>query len=675
MGIVTFLIYLPVKDARFLIYDDNLYVTENSNVTSGLSLEGLRWAFTTDHAGNYHPITWLSHQLDCQLFGLNPARHHWMNVAVHCANAVLLFTFLFQWTGGLWRSAVVAALFAWHPMHVESVAWIAERKDTLCALFWLLTMLAYGGYVKRRSNFSYLLVLLLFALALLAKPMAVTLPFVLLLLDYWPLNRMHGSSANPYAHPFKKLLLEKLPLILLSAMDCIVTFQFQKSSGAMSNIHPSLLVRLMNSITAYAEYIFKLSWPSNLAVLYPYRQAPNLGMFLVAFVFLAAVSCGVLWRMKTMRYLFAGWCWFLGSLVPVIGLVQVGEQGMADRYSYLPSVGLFIMLVFWMGEMAARRTALKPVFVGLVATVLGICLWLSHRQCSYWNNGETLFRHDLEAAGSTAISEYYLAYIYGDMGRQAECVEHYAKSLKLDPTQYLANNNLGVSLAKLGRHAEATNAFARALELNPNLPVTHLNFGESLEELGDGAGAFEHYQSALRQMPESAPAHFKLGMLHLRRQEFGLAQAELERAATLDPTLDEPHQKLANLLGNMGDAQAAIRENEIALRLNPNNVAALNDLAWIRASSADAALRSGSEAVRLASKACELTQQTQPYLLGTLANAYAEAGRFEDAVATAQKAVELALKAKLPEVAERNRQLILLYQSKQAFHADATNKP
>lgn len=672
LAVITFVLYLPVKDAKFMIYDDNQYVTENTNVTSGLTFHGAIWAFTSSAAANYHPLTWIAHQADCQMFGLNPRWHHLMNVFVHCIDCVLLLVMLVKLTGSYWRSAVVAAMFAWHPMHVESVAWIAERKDTLCAMFWILTVIAYSSYAKKRSILKYLLVLALFVLALLAKPMAVTLPFVLLLLDYWPLNRIQAGNSTPAATseqlPFGKLVWEKIPLIILSLLNSVVTYVVQKDFGSMATLHPPLQVRLMNAVIAYVKYIGKLVWPQKLAIFYPYVDEPSVMTFAICVFVLVAIWFAVIGNVFTRKYCFVGWAWFLGVLVPAIGLVQVGEQSMADRYTYIPGVGLFIVVVWLVADYLVLKPSLKMPVIGFTILLLACYLFRSHSQITYWVDAEKLFSHGLEAAGESATGEYNLAFIYHDMGRDKEAVDHYAKSIELDPTQFVAHNNRGASLARLGRHEEATNEFQKALDKAPGLWNAHENYAASLLMLGDKDGALFQYQEAVRVKPDRAGTHFNLGTYYIKLGQFANAKTELLAAEELDPSQPDIHRNLASVLSSLGDKSGATAEYEATLKLNPDDLFALNDLAWLRAACAEATIRNGAEAVRLAKHANELTHYTQPIIIGTLANAYAEAGQFDDAVATAQKAIAKATETKMPQVADKNRELMELYKSHQAFH-------
>jgi protein O-mannosyl-transferase len=407
LGVSTLLLYAQVGRHSFLAYDDHEYVFENSRVISGLDVENVWWALRAGHAANWHPLTWLSHMLDCQLFGLNPGAHHVVNVLFHGANAVLLFLALARMTGSLWLSAVVAALFAYHPAHVESVAWISERKDVLSTFFWILTLLAYQFYTRVKSIFSYGLVSLCFTLGLMSKPMVVTLPCVLLLLDYWPLNRLHSPQ------DFWRLFLEKLPLFGLSAAACVVTFLVQGSSGAVVSIQDvSILSRLSNAAITYFFYLWKTVWPSPLFV--PYWYDLSVGPWVMAGVFLALllVTCVTLAFGRRAPYLRVGWFLYLGSLVPVIGLVQVGAQTAADRYTYIPSIGLFLIVAWGCADLFEKLRTPPWGIATLAASVIGVCALLTHRQAGYWKNGEMLFKHTLEADPPNLLAATLLGWTY-----------------------------------------------------------------------------------------------------------------------------------------------------------------------------------------------------------------------------------------------------------------------
>ncbi len=418
------LVYWQVGDHEFINYDDNVYITDNAQVQKGLTSKGIIWAFTTSHTGNWHPLTWISHMLDCELYGLNPRGHHLTNVLLHMANAILLFVVLRWMTGAIWRSGLVAALFALHPLHVESVAWAAERKDVLSTFFWLLTMVAYVHYVNRPGGKRYLLVLVTFFLGLMAKPMLVTLPFVLLLLDYWPLNRFKpravtGSvedqslgfqSSGDDKLPILKAVMEKTPLFLMSLFSCVVTVMAQQEAGAISTLEiVPFKLRIANGLVSFVAYMGKMIWPQDLAVFYPHPISDlQIWKPVAAGLFLLIVSTVALWVAQRCRYVLVGWLWYLGTLVPVIGLVQVGEQAMADRYTYVPLIGLFIVVVWGFADLVKGWRSRRWV-VSVSAAVMVLALmagsWL---QVAHWKSSVKLFKHALDATSNNYVAHYNL---------------------------------------------------------------------------------------------------------------------------------------------------------------------------------------------------------------------------------------------------------------------------
>jgi len=636
-------VYWPVIGYGFTGFDDPDYVWANPHVAAGLSWPGLVWAFTTFAADNWHPLTWLSHMLDVQLYGMHAGGHHATNVLFHAANTVLLFLLLKRLTGATWRSAFVAALFGWHPLHVESVAWVAERKDVLSTFFFLLTLGAYVRYAQRRStdptldsgpwtlnfgpwtlnfepwtlNFepwtlNYSVALLFFALGLLSKPMLVTLPFVLLLLDYWPLGRVtnDGRAALPRRRTdttkwrLTRLLLEKLPFFALSAASCVITTVAQAQGGAIKamSVCPFDL-RVQNAIISYVIYLEKMFWPTSLAVFYPCFPLDPDTMATAAFVLLL-ISGGVIILFRRRPYLAVGWLWFFGTLIPVIGLVQVGGQSMADRYTYVPLIGIFIAITWGVGDILSGWRYHRVLLAIAGAAVLGICLTLTAGQVRTWQNTETLARHALVVTSSNnGNMQVLLGQALIDQGRDDEASQYFADALSIRANDYLAQEGLAMARADQGKTREAIEAYRVAIELRP----------------------FE------------ARSHFMLG----------------------------------NLLSQQGNVAEAIAEYRITLQLEPNHLIALNDLAWLLATAPDARVRDGAEAVRLAEKACQLTGYRGSSFVGTLAAAYAEAGRFDDAVKTAQQAVALGTAEKKAALADKNRKLLELYRAQKAYHEPA----
>jgi tetratricopeptide (TPR) repeat protein len=483
--LAIFVVYSQVGAFDFTSYDDNLYVTENAHVQSGLTLDNIKWAMTAVVASNWMPVTLLSHMLDCQLFHQQSGMHHLMNVLLHLLATLLLFASLKRATGARWPSAFVALLFAVHPLHVESVAWVAERKDVLSAFFWFLALYAYVRYVERPTVAGYLLVALAFALGLMAKPMMVTFPFTLLLLDVWPLRRVQ----------FPKILWEKIPLIALSAAVSCVTYFVQRSTAAVQAF--PLPVRIENALISYVVYIGQMLWPAGLAVLYPYQQSPALWQAAASAILLAAVTAGVILTWRTRPYLAVGWFWYLGTLVPVIGLVQVGLQARADRYMYIPMVGLLMMLAWGAAEFPAKW--LVPV-----AAVAGVaCISLARIQTDYWQNSQTLFERAIDVTRDNYVAEYNLGNYLMNTRRGPEAIPHFEAALRVHPNYPEAQNNLGMLFGNIpGRMPDAISHFEAAVRLNPDLIAAHYNLAVALQQIpGRKAEALAHYEVVQRLQP------------------------------------------------------------------------------------------------------------------------------------------------------------------------------
>ena len=728
LSAVTLATYWPVVHYQFINFDDLGYIIQNPHVRAGFSWQNVSWAFTSGYGSNWHPLTWLSHMLDGQLFGLNAGGHHLVNLLFHTANAVLLFLVLQGLTGrtngplspaqseqhtvptprGLspsagereevlsnatWRSAFVAALFALHPLHVESVAWVAERKDVLSAFFFFLTIWAYVEYTKSNllrhkhyggrevsglkskveaqqpdfqvSSFKsqvssfvwYCLSLLLFALGLMSKPMLVTLPFVLLLLDYWPLGRwgesrvwslkskVEAQRSEVGRSMFASLLREKIPFFALSIASCVTTYLVQEHGGAVAdlNIMPVSL-RFSNAVVSYVGYMKKMVWPTDLALLYPLRGIIPDWMVGGSLLLLVVVSLLTLALLRRAPYLAVGWFWYLGTLVPVIGLVQVGMQSMADRYTYIPFIGLFIAITWGVGDAVkskisslkskvgetgsggqeaegrrqkaevrtdpspqpsplrnGRGRRLQPLVLGSISIIiLGVCVRLTATQVRFWKDTETISVHSLAVTPDNPLMQNNLGSALLEQHRFEEAADHFRAALRLHPRYAEAESNLGFSLSLQGKLDEAIDHYHRALELKPNIVRTHYVLGQALSMQG-------------------------------KRDE-------------------------------------AIAEFRITLELNPDWPPALNDLAWFRATDPRPEVRDGTEAVALAERACRLTEFRDPLMIGTLAAAYAEAGRFEDAVKTGEQARAVAAAAGKTALAERNWELVEIYRQKKAYH-------
>lgn len=554
------LVYWQVGDHEFVNYDDNVYITENAQVQKGLTSEGIIWAFTTNHTGNWHPLTWISHMLDCELYGLNSRGHHLNNVLLHMANAILLFVVLRWMTGAVWRSGLVAALFALHPLHVESVAWAAERKDVLSTFFWMLTILAYVYYVHRPGRRRYLLVVVTFALGLMAKPMLVTLPFVLLLLDYWPLNRFQPQampdsvadkplgfrSSDDNSSPIRKAILEKTVLFVMSFSSCFITILAQQKGGAVSVLEVlPFKLRVANGLVSLVAYMGKMIWPLRLAVFYPHPGG-GLQMWkaMAAGLFLLIASTVALVVARRYRYVLVGWLWYLGTLVPVIGLVQVGEQAMADRYTYVPLIGLFIIVVWGFADLVKRwrwKRWLASVTAAAIVLALMAASWV---QVGHWKDSITLFKHTLEVTNSNYVANYSLGNALARQGDLAEAVFHYHKALQINPNFAEAHNNLGNTLALQGNLAKAITHYKKALHINPDHVEAHRNLAVALDRQGKHQEALQHYVEALRISPDDAQSHNNLGVALAEQGKLKEAAVHFIEALRIDPNFEEAKRNL-----------------------------------------------------------------------------------------------------------------------------------
>ncbi len=792
LALVTLAVYLPALHHGFVEYDDQQYVTDNPRVQAGLTWNGLVWAFGF-HAGNWHPLAWLSHMLDCQLYGTRAGGHHLTSVLLHVANTLLLFSVLHRMTNALWRSAAVAALFAWHPLHVESVAWVSERKDVLCAFFWMLTLLAYARHVtsdkwqvtgketapKRVTGDEwqvtrkttapesilsrvtchlspfYWLSFLFFALALMAKPMAVTLPFVLLLLDFWPLGKKAPTSN--IQHPeklqtssgqatgaqvsglgawncrrtsFLRLVWEKVPFSILSALACLLTLRAQQIAIVSAAGLP-VSQRIAHTLVAYNHYFWAMFFPRHLAVYYPYVIALDSATVVFAGVMVALITVLAVIHLRRRPWLIVGWLWFLGTLVPVIGLVQVGDQAWADRYTYLPLIGLFVPLVWLAVEVIKNKTILRTL-----AAAAGVAMLAATSvQLSYWKNTWTLFDHankvthenymavtvlasqlakqgKLEEAMAlyhTALSykptfpetHFFLGNAFDQLGRPDEAVAEYEKALWFKPMQEQTHIFLGIVLGKQKKFAEAITHYQAALVLNPDSAVTHNNLARIYHTQGRLDDAVEHYTAALKIDPKLALAHNNLGILLLQKGGLADGTAQLREALRLNPTNAETqfnlalalnqqqqwseaaglfaktvgasstdpkaHFEFATALARTRKTREAMSQYASALLLLPDYSDALDGLAWILSTAANPDFRNGAEAVKMAERACELTGRQDSVKLKTLAAAYAETGRFADAMNTVQTAKDLAAKAGLQGVANECSLMLEQFQRSESW--------
>ena len=619
LALATLAGFSRVVTCDFVNYDDLGYITNNPEIQRGLNWDSIKWAFTTGAQSNWHPQTWLSHMLDFQFYGLKAAGHHATNVLWHTANAVLLFLIFNRMTGAVWRSAFVAAIFALHPMRAESVAWVSERKDVLSTFFWMLTVWAYVRYAemrageqvrKRESGSSpsrslshfltfYFLALLFFALGLMSKPMLVTLPFVLLLLDFWPLRRVTGdegrgvnedkdaSPVTPRPSVITPLLWEKIPFFLVAITSSVITFFVQRHGGAVSSLTGlSISQRIANALISYCRYIAKTFWPAKLSVLYPHPGHWPIWQILLAALFLVAITALVIWRMRARPYLAVGWFWFLGMLVPAIGLVQVGIQSMADRYSYVPAVGLSIMLAWGLTELLAPLSRGKLILSIAGGLAAAICLVLTPIQIGYWKNSETLFTHAIQVTDKNYLAYNNLGYFLSNRddhkGENTDnikrAMEFYRKAIEIEPKYEDAHNNLGYALAALGQYHEAIEEYKKSLTLRPNLVEAHNNLGNALSNIGELNAAITEYTRALAQDPKHADSHNNFGIALAMQGKLDEAIDHFHQAVRNKANYSSAHSNLGNAYAAKGQYDDAIREYHECLRINPDDFQAHNNL-------------------------------------------------------------------------------------------------
>ncbi len=532
--------YHGVLDHEFIGIDDGAYVFKNEDVSGGLTAKSFAWAFKSLYAGNWHPLTWLSHMLDCQLFGLDPGLHHLGNLLLHIANTILLYLVLKRLTTHVWRSALVAALFALHPLRVESVAWVAERKDLLSGLFFMLTIAAYVSYVKLRSQWRYALILISLTAGLLAKPMLVTVPFVMILLDFWPLSRLRLDKWPGIRGLFRgiwPLVAEKLPLFSLTAASCVVTYVAQARGGAITSFTQlPLLQRIASSMTSYLTYIQLMFWPLNLGILYPYNETVSPWRAILSLVILSGVTGLFMWQASSRGYLLAGWLWYLGMLFPVIGIVQIGAQAYADRYTYLPMVGLFLILAWGLGDFVKERPSSVPIVCAFASFAIALLGFRTFVQVGYWQNNLTLYKHTLEVA----------------------------------PDNPIILLNLGAEYADRHLFDEAKMCYENALRFSPNSAQVHAGLGVVLAQSGDKGPAMQHLLEALRIDPSLSFAYHALGVLLLSENRTNDGISYLREAVRLDPKYSDAHNSLGAALLLKGSVSAAIEEFNEALKLRPD---------------------------------------------------------------------------------------------------------
>lgn len=578
---ITFSVYMGLMRNDFIIYDDNVYVTANINVQNGATFSNIKWAFTTNTTGNWHPITWLSHIIDFELFGLRAWGHHLTSLMLHIANVLLLFLILKWMTGAVWRSAFVAAVFAVHPLNVESVAWVAERKNVLSTLFWLLTIAAYVKYTKAKTAGWYLAVVFLFGMGLMTKPMLVTVPFVLLLLDYWPLERIENFRDRK---ALIKTIVEKIPFFFMSAISSIITFDAQRCGGAIVDIHfLPIQKRIYNAIVSYAGYIEKMFWPSKLAVIYPYplndkiqvlKLAAGAGVLILLSIILIVL-------LRKYRYLTAGWLWYLGTLVPVIGLVQVGKQSMADRYTYVPLIGLFIMIGWAAADLSEKRRHQKVV-LGLIS-VITICVLsiITTFQIRYWHDSISLFEHAVKVTKNNDIAYSNLGSAFGKAGRNEEALSVLLKGMEIQPKNLNIYYSLGVIYTNMGRYGDAIEIRKKIVKIKPDDFKILNDLAANYVLTGNYKAAIEACRRAIELKPDYAEAYYTMGCAYQQTGSFREATEAYEKAIKLEPSLIGSYYNLADIYRQTGRSDEAIKIVENIMRDYSGNEEAYYNLGLI----------------------------------------------------------------------------------------------
>jgi tetratricopeptide (TPR) repeat protein len=612
---------------EFVNFDDDLYVYNAPAIQAGLTVKGLALAFTSPHARNWHPLTTISHMLDCQLYGLKAGGHHATNVLLHIIAVLLLFRVLRQMTGAVWKSATVAALFAVHPLHVESVAWVSERKDVLSAVFFLLMLDAYFRYTRERSVTRYLAVAVLFAAGLMSKPMLVSAPVILLLLDYWPLRRFEQvfstkdsakiAKSGGQWRAIRDLVLEKVPLLLLSAGCCVITFILQKrATGAIPPL--PFLWRVQNAFATYVIYIWKTLWPTHLAVFYPHpNDTLAIWEVLLAIGLLLVMTIAAIVFRRERPYLFTGWFWYVVMLVPVIGLIQVGEQGHADRYTYLPHIGLFLLAVWLVADVTAVAQLRSRIALPAAVIIIVALPWTAFIQTSYWRNSETLWTHALAVTSDNDVAHNNLGYLCVDRGELDKAISHFETASR-------------IRSAKLNPHYSVGSAFVQ------------VNLADALGRKGQPEEAMVHYEEAIQLQPNYADAYYNRGNILFGEGRIDEAMADWEKTLQLRPNDADAYTCLGNAFLRRGLVEEAVSHYEKAIALAPEDPHSRINIAWVLATAPDASIRDGIKAVEFAQQAVQLSGGKDPKFLRTLAAAYAESGRFSEAITTTKQAIMIA---------------------------------
>jgi len=605
IAMLTLVAYGQVVGHTFLIYDDGQYVTENLNVKRGITGDNIFWAFSDHHTGNWHPLTWLSHMLDVQLFGLDPGLHHLVSLLFHMTNALLLFMIFVRFSRKIWPSAIIAALFAVHPLHVESVAWISERKDVLSTFFGLLTILAYGYYTTRPSIRRFLPVISFFILGLMAKPMLVTLPFVLLLIDFWPLQRFGSNDQRVMDIPtISPLIIEKIPLFTISVVAALIAFLSQRGVHATASLDLfPIHIRLLNAVVSYGIYLWKTIWPLDLAAFYPHVGMPSVLQIVLSLLCLAGFTAIAIKTAFRRSWFIVGWLWYLGTLLPVIGVIQVGLQARADRYTYIPIIGLFIIIAWEWFALWEQKQYLKKGFMIIAVFMIVILTALTWRQTAVWVDSRTLFEHALEKTKNNflahnslgniealegdysaaaahyrkaleirpvyATAHYNLAHALVNQKKYQPALEHFAKALQIKPNDAAAHNYKGYTLLLMGKPAIARIHIMEAIRLKPSFSAAHYNAGLAYRDLGRNQRAAEHFLEAIERDPDFIPAYFQLGNVFLSQGRLTEAFEAFQKVVRRNQRHAAAHYRLGMVMLKKGKGQMAANYFKTALGINP----------------------------------------------------------------------------------------------------------
>jgi tetratricopeptide (TPR) repeat protein len=676
--IATVIAYEPIRHNEFVDYDDPAYITENPDITSGLTLQSFKQAFISSHSDMWHPLTTLSHMLDCQLFGLYPFWHHLVNLGLHIVNSMLLLWILNSLTGSMWASAFVAAVFALHPLQVESVAWASERKTVLSGLFWFLTILLYIWYTKKPGNWRYIWVFIIYGLCIMTKPVVVTLPFVLVLLDYWPLGRIRNKNEElknkTLDSKFSILnsISEKIPLLALSAILCVVTVVAQKSGGAIAGLEKlSPDYRVANAFVSYIRYIGKLIRPGGLTAAYPYPYVNfSNGIVIVCILLFALITALVIYIGRHKKYVITGWLWFIGAMVPMIGLIQSGGQAMADRYMYLSMVGILIIAAFGAKDIINKRPRTRTATSALaIITILSLLIF-TRVQVGYWRNSITLFEHTLDVTKNNFVAEANLAKALRFEGRLKEAVLHYRNAVRIHPTLADARHNLGIALLQIGKVDEAAACFNEIIKQGQGSAKVYYDLAIALKYQGKYDEAISSLNKTLKLDPNYAEARKRIGILLTLKGRIDEAIPYFNESLGTESRTDKvkTYYNIGSAYEQKGRYKEAIRFWNMALELEPGNIPILNSAAWLLATTDDTSIEDANRAIEFSERACELTRYKDPSILDTLAAAYAASGRFEDAISTANKAVDYAKAAGYKDLANDIQERIKLYQARQRYY-------